>query len=442
MSNLLVSISENMFQLFFTEFFQANKHQFNGAVTSKELHLEVTYELSETPIIKLGGTSTDRLQTLALMQLGADEQATAALLERGGAASNLCEYPVSSPMLKAHEQDVTPNFTLELNQVQIIAYQHDEGKRGGQIASLTCKITLSGIIFIGPDQKLYLSSLHADVSGVEGLDKLALIHVINRKVVPILQEKMGGIPLPDCKEILGGRLQTHYDQVDFRDRLVNMYVTVEENRQGGMPPRGLFTPSEETILAVAVKEEVIRMFMDSNTPFPFRQGMEYSLPVPLITAAFGGFVQVEKPQIFLHDGYADALLSIQVSIKLSLTIIRTHTMSIPVNIPVWFEVVPTITSDSKKIKPRLHMKPLPSIKSFFPISIPWPFSMVYDAILEQFIALIQPVFTIIDGYVASMDITLFELGNKLPGTNLQADIRFAKVHISEGMVLAYVRVMR
>lgn len=391
MSNAACLINEQLMNAFIGKYYETNKSSFTGSQVESDLGIEFDYSVNGTPVLSL----TQNIQL---------------------------EESIGS---------TTPSFSISMNPVLVNLYSYQDGKKGDLIKSSSFLMVFSGVFALSGN-KINVVHLTAKVTGDE--DERMMNYVVNRKVVPELEQKLSGIDFPEGFDVLGSSVNIKPLGITKNENL--LWLDISINGGGGTTSISLGNQSPQ--LAVGLNNDAIQRILDSFGMFPMNKSYHSS------DSAFGfGYsadfsAYINKPVISLNGNSAVAHVSI--SPHLDLTVknwiknFHLHPGLPQVNAGVNIH----LSAEGNNAVLRLN---LASLEFNFHSSWPWPFSKFEEAIMGWISSAVKgQVASAIESALSGVNPTLFTLPGSIPGTGIPASLSFASLGFVNSAAVGVVNV--
>lgn len=321
------------------------------------------------------------------------------------------------------------NLALHFDQVSLHVHDYVDGKRGALKNSIPVKVTVTGTLGLN-GQNLGLTGLKASGSG--RLDERAA-KIMNDIMIPEFQKQVANIPLPDFKGVVG--LPVSLTALEVRNNQVQVFAQI--GNAGGTPTFPSANPSFPAITA-AISSGVINQLASSKFPGANESVKDgHSGWAGAWEASANATARNPQVHITNSRGYG----TIDVSAGASAGVNPGHLGWVRPGVNVGITTPPldlrlVQTGGGKKMTVKVYMNGNLGMDFGLPPALK-PFA---DAILGAFRPLVTLITNAINSGLDQINIEAFTLPNKLPGTDLSANLTFQDVRFQGNSVVAVINV--
>lgn len=391
MSNAVFLINSQLFNLFLDRYFNQNPGSFAGSETESDLSIQFDYAVKTQPVFSLSNDI------------------------------NLQE-PVTSN---------TPSFSVKFPQVPVNLYDYENGKRGDLLETSVFCITFSGVFALS-NNTMSVTALTARVTGTANVKTMN--YVVNKKVVPALQNLLSGLTYPQVFNVLGEKVGLHPSGILKAGN--NLEVDVNIDGGGGTTTLSLDDASPQ--FAVGLNSDALQRIVNGMGVFPLKNSFSKHDSVLGLGYKADFTVKINTPRVSLGDNKMAAKLTINPSLRLTVKNWLKdlhHSPDLPdVNVTLGAKVI----SQGSEVLLKLE---LVSLDFKFSSHWPWPFSKIEDAVMGWIEDTVKSsVESNISTALDKVCPILFTLPASVPGTTIQAQLSINKLSVDGSSLVCVIDV--
>jgi hypothetical protein len=378
--NTFIQTNESLFNLLLSRYAVGNEASFGGYKVLPALNLEFVYGIQGPPVV----TFSDSLGTNAISFL--------------------------------------------FNQMELRLYDYENGQRGGLKDTYSVPITVLGTLSLS-GTALTVSGLTA-VPAAEGKLDAKVAKMFNDTVVPQFQKQVASIPLPDLSTTIGLPVELLEIQVQ-RDSLL---ITAQAGSSGGIPCMPAVT-SSDAVIAITIASDVIHDLALSKF-----NGVSVQAGDRSSHSGFGyeGHAAASaKPDVRISGGVGSGTLKVSANARGGLEVFGKwveQDISISAHTPALNLCLLTDNSGKKAF-----------VKAYLDGNISFDYGLpnILETAADEILSVIKPLArNLTDAVNVELNqrqIDLFTLPDKLPGTNLSADLTFQELGFVENSAIAVIK---